>query len=81
MGVNIIRTQDEKAKKVFVNWQKKTTQNDQNIYKTIFSAFILRSFIAGEMICVYLHTKKRRTSRFQSPDFRFPDLKANDIIT
>lgn len=30
----------------------------KNICKTIFSAFILWYFIAGEMICVYLHARK-----------------------
>ena len=30
----------------------------KNICKTIFSAFILWYFIAGKMICVYLHTRK-----------------------
>ena len=36
MGVNIIRTQDEKAKKVFVNWQKKQHKTTKISTKQFF---------------------------------------------
>ena len=44
----------------------------KNICKTIFSAFILWYFIAGKMICVYLHTSKESSSLLASTEYPIP---------